>query len=48
MIHTYPHYYKAYKKAMEGKRMYPPQQPQSGLYRVKILSVLEDDAAYVT
>lgn len=27
--------------------MYPPQPPQSGLYRVKILSALEDDAAYV-
>lgn len=26
--------------------MYPPQQPNNGLYRVKLLSVLENDSAY--
>lgn len=29
-----------------GKRMYPPQQPHSGLYRAKLLSVFENDSAY--
>lgn len=27
--------------------MYPPQQPQNGLYRIKILSVTESDVAYI-